>query len=118
MLSQKTCIDRLEVSDGNGPIDALAAALKRSLVPTYEILDNIELVDYKVRILDPENATGAATRVMVEFRDQLEGSTWTTVSVDTNVISASLNALVDGFEYALLTKQNMEMCLLWENNFQ
>lgn len=111
-------IDRLEVSDGNGPIDALASALKRSLAPTYDVISNIELVDYKVRILDPEHATGAATRVMVEFRDQAEGKTWTTVSVDTNVISASLNALIDGFEYALLTKQEMEMCMMWEDKFQ
>lgn len=110
--------ERLDVSDGNGPVDALASALKRSLSPTYDLLNNVELVDYKVRILDPENATGANTRVMVEFRDPIEGNSWTTVSVDTNVISASLNALIDGFEYALLTRQDKEMCLLWESKSQ
>jgi 2-isopropylmalate synthase len=92
--------DRLEVSDGSGPIDALAKALKKSLVPSHPSLAGIELVDYKVRILDPESATNAATRVMIEFRKGEE--TWTTVSVDRNIISASVNALVDGFEYALI----------------
>lgn len=94
--------DRLEVGDGNGPVDALANALMRALHPSHPSLENVELVDYKVRILDPESATGAATRVMIEFRDMSNEKTWTTVSVDTNVISASLNALIDGFEYALI----------------
>jgi len=111
-------IDRLEVAEGNGPIDALALALKKSLVPSYDLLKNVELVDYKVRILDAENATAAAARVMVEFRDPVNNKTWTTVSVDTNVISASLNALIDGFEYSLLSSQHQEMCLLWDNDFQ
>lgn len=106
-------IERLEVSDGSGPIDALASALKRCLTPSYELLNNIELVDYKVRILEPEKATAAISRVMIEFRDSVTDTTWTTVSVDANVISASLNALVDGFEYALLSNNEQEMCLLW-----
>lgn len=58
------------------------------------------MVDYKVRILDPKAATDAATRVLIEFR--LGDETWSTVSVDQNIISASLNALVDGFEYAVV----------------
>ena len=95
-------VDRLEVSDGNGPVDALAMALKRALVPNHPHIEDLELVDYKVRILDPESATSAATRVMIEFKDHSNGEVWTTVSVDRNVISASLNALVDGFEYALV----------------
>ncbi len=95
-------IDHLEVSDGSGPVDALAGALKHALVPSHPTLRNLELVDYKVRILDPQSATAAATRVMIEFRDTEVDKKWTTVSVDRNVISASLNALVDGFEYALI----------------
>ena len=102
--------DYLEVSDGNGPVDALAGALKRALVPSHNHLKDVELIDYKVRILDPESATGAATRVMIEFREKDTEKTWTTVSVDRNVISASLNALVDGFEYALL--EYADSCLL------
>jgi len=94
--------DELQVSDGNGPVDALYKALTLSLTPTYPNLKNIELIDYKVRILDPESATSAITRVMIEFRDSATQKKWTTVSVDKNVISASLNALIDGFEYALI----------------
>lgn len=100
--TEQPYIDRLEVSDGNGPVDALASALKQALVPNHPRIEDLELVDYKVRILDPESATSAATRVMIEFRDNSSGELWTTVSVDRNVISASLNALVDGFEFALV----------------
>ncbi len=94
-------LDRLEVAEGNGPVDALANALKKALVPSYPDLETLQLIDYKVRILDPASATAAATRVMIEFKDSCTDQQWTTVSVDRNIISASLNALVDGFEYAL-----------------
>lgn len=107
--------DCLEVSDGSGPVDALAGALKRSLVPNHPSLSNLELIDYKVRILDPESATAAATRVMIEFRDSETEQTWTTVSVDRNIISASLNALVDGFEYALI--EHASVCALCDDFF-
>lgn len=110
ICSEDPYTDRLEVSDGNGPVDALASALTRALLPSHPILADIELVDYKVRILDPESATGAATRVMIEFRNKKNDIVWTTVSVDRNVISASLNALIDGFEYALLDLEHD--CLL------
>ena len=108
-------IDRLEVSDGSGPVDALANALKRSLVPSHPSLSNLELIDYKVRILDPVSATAAATRVMIEFRDIETEKTWTTVSVDRNIISASLNALIDGFEYALI--EYASVCALCDDFF-
>jgi len=103
-------IDRLEVSEGNGPVDALANALKKALAPTHPELQNLQLIDYKVRILDPESATGAATRVMIEFKNVETNHKWTTVSVDRNIISASLNALVDGFEYAL--KDAVAACVI------
>lgn len=106
--------DRLEVADGNGPVDALANALMRALLPTHPYLEAVELVDYKVRILDPKSATGAAPRVMVEFRDSASGKTWTTVSVDRNIISASLNALIDGLEYALI--EHAAMCMLCDDD--
>uniref|UniRef100_A0A7S4UMQ0 2-isopropylmalate synthase LeuA allosteric (dimerisation) domain-containing protein n=1 Tax=Ditylum brightwellii TaxID=49249 RepID=A0A7S4UMQ0_9STRA len=108
-------IDRLEVSDGNGPVDALSSALKRALSPPHPFLNTIELTDYKVRILDPEKATGATTRVMIDFEDTTTGESWTTVSVDRNVISASLNALVDGFEYALV--QHSDSCVLCDDAY-
>jgi 2-isopropylmalate synthase len=103
----------LEVADGNGPVDALANALMRALSPAHPYLEGVELVDYKVRILDPSSATGAATRVMIEFRDTMSKNTWTTVSVDRNVISASLNALIDGLEYALI--EFSAMCMLCDD---
>ena len=100
--------DRLEVSDGSGPVDALAKALRRALEPSHPSLQDIHLVDYKVRILDPESAAKAATRVMIDFSNGEE--IWTTVSVDRNIISASLNALVDGYEYALI--EHAQSCML------
>eukprot|EP00980_Cylindrotheca_fusiformis_P003581 scaffold794_cov131-Cylindrotheca_fusiformis.AAC.5 len=106
--------DSLQVSDGQGPIDALAKALKRALVPAHPSLKGVELVDYKVRILDPSSATGAATRVMIEFRETATERQWTTVSVDRNVISASLNALIDGFEYVLIDKA--DYCVMWDED--
>jgi 2-isopropylmalate synthase len=106
--------DTLQVSDGNGPVDALAKALMRALVPAHPSLKGVELVDYKVRILDPNSATGAATRVMIEFRETETERQWTTVSVDRNVISASLNALIDGFEYALIDKT--DYCFMWDED--
>jgi 2-isopropylmalate synthase len=108
-------VDRLEVSDGFGPVDALAKALKKALVPAHPYLEDLELVDYKVRILDPESATGAATRVMIEFKDKSKDETWSTVSVDRNIISASVNALVDGFEYALI--EHAQSCMLCDDAF-
>ena len=108
--------DILTVSDGAGPVDALAKALMKALSPSYPSLGSVELVDYKVRILDPTAATGAATRVMIEFRDSQTEQQWTTVSVDRNVISASLNALVDGVEYALI--EHAEHCMLCDDAFE
>lgn len=104
----------MEVADGNGPVDALANALMRCLLPSHPYLKNVELIDYKVRILDPLSATAAATRVMIEFRDNIHDKTWTTVSVDRNVISASLNALLDGFEYALI--EHASICMLCDED--
>lgn len=98
--SELSFVENLQVSDGNGPVDALAKALLKALLPSQPFLESLELIDYKVRILDPTSATEAVTRVMIEFRDRQTDKQWTTVSVDTNVVSASLNALIDGFEYA------------------
>ncbi|CAJ1951545.1 unnamed protein product [Cylindrotheca closterium] len=106
--------DTLSVSDGNGPVDALSKALMKALLPVHPSLKGVELVDYKVRILDPTSATGAATRVMIEFREIETERQWTTVSVDRNVISASLNALVDGFEYVLIDKA--DYCVVWDGD--
>jgi 2-isopropylmalate synthase len=87
--------DNLQVSsDGNGPVYALAKALLKALLPSHPFFKSVELIDHKVGILDPNSATDVVTRVMVEFRDSV------TEKQCTNVVSASLNALIDGFEYA------------------
>eukprot|EP00537_Pseudo-nitzschia_pungens_P002996 CAMPEP_0172372398 /NCGR_PEP_ID=MMETSP1060-20121228/47476_1 /TAXON_ID=37318 /ORGANISM="Pseudo-nitzschia pungens, Strain cf. cingulata" /LENGTH=666 /DNA_ID=CAMNT_0013098389 /DNA_START=296 /DNA_END=2296 /DNA_ORIENTATION=- len=108
-------VKNLEVCDGTGPVDALANALLKALKPSHPTLESVELSDYKVRILNPNAATEAVTRVMIDFRDTSTEETWTTVSVDTNIVSASLNALVDGFEYALI--EHSQTCMLCDDFF-
>lgn len=98
MCPTKIC---LEVAEGNGPIDALYGALGKALFQVYTPLRSVSLSDYKVRILDNENATAATTRVMVEFRDNEDGKTWTTMYAHPNIIVASVNAIMDGFEVAM-----------------
>lgn len=91
----------LEAAEGNGPVDAIAGALRKILVPKYPSLAQMQLVDYKVRILAPERGTGAITRVMIESMDD-KGARWTTVGVSEDIIDASYNALHDAFIYCLV----------------
>ncbi len=86
--------------EGNGPVNALDAALRTALTPTYPELLELELVDFRVRILDASHGTDAVTRVLLETADP--GSSWTTVGVGPNVVEASWEALVDGLAYGLL----------------
>ncbi|MHA1598290.1 MAG: citramalate synthase [Alphaproteobacteria bacterium] len=90
----------MAVAEGNGPVNALDAALRKVLVPAYPELQDLRLVDYKVRILTPGAATAAVTRVMIESADA-EGHHWSTVGVSPNVIDASYNALRDSIIYKL-----------------
>jgi 2-isopropylmalate synthase len=86
-------------ADGNGPVNALDAALRKALRAFYPELDSVHLYDYKVRILDSGAATGARTRVTIESTDgSLE---WSTMGSDTNIIAASATALGDSLEYAI-----------------
>ncbi|HET9851065.1 MAG TPA: citramalate synthase [Candidatus Limnocylindrales bacterium] len=86
-------------ADGNGPVNALDAALRKALRAFYPELDDVHLYDYKVRIIDSGAATGARTRVTIESTDgQLE---WSTMGSDTNIIAASATALADSLEYAI-----------------
>jgi 2-isopropylmalate synthase len=86
-------------ADGNGPVNALDAALRKALRAFYPELDSVHLYDYKVRILDSGAATGARTRVTIESTDgSLE---WSTMGSDTNIIAASATALADSLEYAI-----------------
>lgn len=91
----------MSVAEGNGPVNALDAALRKALTPHYPQLNAMHLNDYKVRILTPSDATAALTRVMIESRDD-RGRTWNTLGVSHNVIDASYNALYDAITYHLL----------------
>jgi 2-isopropylmalate synthase len=91
----------MSVAEGNGPVSALDAALRKVLTPVYPQLADLRLVDYKVRILDPQAGTAAATRVMIESSDG-HGERWSTVGLSTNIIDASYNALHDSILYKLL----------------
>ena len=86
-------------ADGNGPVNALDLALRKALGAFYPALDGVHLVDYKVRILDGDAATGARTRVIIETGH--ETGTWLTAGADANIIAASLAALHDSLEYAI-----------------
>ena len=86
-------------ADGNGPVNALDAALRKALRAFYPQLDQVHLVDYKVRILDGSAATAARTRVIIDSSDGPRH--WSTMGSDTNIIAASAAALVDSLEYAI-----------------
>jgi 2-isopropylmalate synthase len=86
-------------SIGNGPVNALDSALRRALVPYYPALENMQLADYKVRVLDNGRGTGARVRVLIESTDGKKR--WSTVGVSANVVEASWQALVDSVEYKL-----------------
>ncbi len=87
-------------ADGNGPVNALDAAVRKALLPFYPHLANVHLTDYKVRILDGEAGTAAQTRVLIDSSDGRRS--WSTVGSSTNIIEASWQALADSLEYALL----------------
>ncbi len=87
------------VSEGNGPVNALAHALRKALRPHYPKLADMRLADYKVRILDSSDGTAAVTRVLIDF--VCRGERWTTVGAGGNIIEASWEALSDAIEFGL-----------------
>jgi 2-isopropylmalate synthase len=92
-----------EAAIGNGPVNAVDTAMRKALIAAYPSLEDVELVDYKVRILDArdgQSGTGAITRVMIEFRVP-GGPVWRTVGLSTNIIDASVAALGDGMIWKL-----------------
>jgi 2-isopropylmalate synthase len=93
-----------EVAEGDGPVNALDAALRKSLHRSYPNLSEMRLVDYKVRVVNEEAGTAARTRVHIESTDGIE--TWGTVGVSENIIEASWLALVDSVEYKLYKDQS------------
>ncbi len=90
----------IATAEGNGPVNALDAALRRALEPHVPWLDEVELADYKVRILPGAHGTDAVTRVLVQTTDRV--GEWTTVGVHGNVVEASWLALVDALTFAAL----------------
>ena len=87
-------------AEGNGPVNALDAALRKALLDVYPCLVDIRLDDYKVRILDSESGTAANVRVLIDTQNGK--SRWSTVGASSNIIEASWRALADSMEYALL----------------
>ena len=90
---------RHEVAEGDGPVNALDAALRKALRDAFPALADMHLVDYKVRVINSEAATAAGVRVVIESRD--DHDVWGTIGVSENVIEASWMALVDSIEYKL-----------------
>ncbi|MFQ5943223.1 MAG: citramalate synthase [Anaerolineales bacterium] len=86
-------------AEGNGPVNALDAALRKALTPIYPALNSFQLVDYKVRIVDGQEGTAATTRVLIDSRNGSQE--WSTVGASTNIIEASWQALVDSIDYGL-----------------
>jgi hypothetical protein len=93
--------DRLvAIGEGNGPVHALDAALRSVLTPRYPQIERIQLIDYRVRVLDSSVGTGAVVRILLDSTDGER--TWSTVGVNENVIEASWQALTDSLVFGLL----------------
>ena len=92
-----------EVAEGDGPVNALDAALRKALVRHYPQIETLQLVDYKVRIVNPRAGTAAKTRVIIESSDGTEH--WGTIGVSDNIIDASWDALVDSIEYKIFKER-------------
>ncbi|MGL5819762.1 MAG: citramalate synthase [Phycicoccus sp.] len=90
----------VQTGEGNGPVNALDQALRAALAAVYPEIGGLELIDYKVRILDAAHGTDAVTRVLIETSD---GSTsWTTIGVAANILEASWQALLESVTYGLV----------------
>ena len=90
---------RHEVAEGDGPVNALDAAMRKALNGRFPVLEGMHLIDYKVRVVNSEAGTAARIRVMIESED--ERDVWGTIGVSENIIEASWIALVDSIEYKL-----------------
>jgi 2-isopropylmalate synthase len=90
-------------AEGSGPVNALDAALRKALLPSYPALDTVKLTDFKVRILEESTGTESLVRVLIESSDGTDE--WHTVGASANIIEASWLALVDSLEYFLLKRR-------------
>ena len=95
--------EEVTAAKGDGPVNALDKAVRKALERFYPAISEIKLTDYKVRVLDSDQASAAKVRVLIESRDQHEG--WTTIGVSTDIIDASWHALIDSIEYKLVRDQ-------------
>jgi 2-isopropylmalate synthase len=91
-----------EASTGVGPVDALANVLKKSLSSVFPVIQSVKLVDFSSRIHDSRSGTAAKVEVNIIFAD--EDTAWSVVASSKNINMASFLALLDGFEYAILSK--------------
>ncbi|MFA5100497.1 MAG: citramalate synthase [Candidatus Omnitrophota bacterium] len=87
-------------ADGDGPVNALDSALRKALAHYYPTLNEMQLSDFKVRVLDEKSGTAARVRVLIQSQDGSDS--WSTTGVSENIIEASWQALIDSFEYKLL----------------
>jgi 2-isopropylmalate synthase len=94
-------------AEGNGPVNAFDTALRKALQPVFPQVAQIQLADYKVRILNSNSGTGAITRVLIDWHDGSERR-WSTVGAGTNILDATWLALADGYEYALTAAQPVQ----------
>jgi 2-isopropylmalate synthase len=97
----------VRTAEGNGPVNALDRALREALVEIHPELADIDLVNFKVRILDEAKGTGAVTRVLLDASDGKE--VWGSIGVSENVIEASWEALVDSIEYGMQERQEPQL---------
>src|SRR5207244_3790593 len=96
-------------AEGNGPVNAIDAALRKGLSQRYPEIAGMQLFDYKVRVLDGRDGTAAGVRVLIESGDHHRR--WSTVGCSTNIIEASWMALADAFEYAIMASQSAESAI-------
>jgi 2-isopropylmalate synthase len=89
-------------AEGNGPVHALDSALRKALITFYPEIENMHLSDYKVRVLNAQDATAAKVRVLIESSSNK--ASWSTVGVSVNIIEASWQALADSVSYFLMKK--------------
>ncbi|MBO9418745.1 citramalate synthase [Labrenzia sp. R4_2] len=94
---------RMSVAEGNGPVNALDMALRKDLGKYQAAIEGLELIDYKVRILN--GGTDAVTRVLIESHDARTQRRWFTIGVSSNIVDASFQALVDSITFALVKAQ-------------
>ena len=96
----------IAAAEGEGPVNALDSALRRALIRFFPSLEKIRLEDYKVRVIDGNEATAAKVRVLIKTSDGVKS--WNTVGVSADIIDASRAALVDSIEYKLISDMEVQ----------